>query len=224
MNRITRLWIAIWLVLAGASQAGATGIVCVNKAGVLHVRAVCAKKETPLSLGSGGHWSTTQNVATVGKPTNAGVKAAAVINNLSSLCNNTDIPVGVETPVAQASSVNTIDSSAWDLVLSGQLLLKNPNGRGVTIHVAAYVGTPTNCDSFATCSPQMERLDGIFDNVLLGNVEVAVPFTLSQSALDANQAGMEYLTVLVDDNTVPGASDGLCVSASGFSDEHDHVQ
>lgn len=77
----------------------------------------------------------------------------------------------------------------------------------------------------------MTKLTGIYDNVqnaqsagLCGGAEVPVPFTLNQLNLAANQTAMEYITVLVDDNGVPNGSDGLCVSASGFSDEHDHIQ
>jgi len=225
MNRITKLWIAIWLVLAGASQAGATGIVCVNKAGVLHVRTVCAKKETPLNLGSGGHWSTTQNIAASGRAAgNARAATAVAANDLGSLCQNSTIPVAVETVVAQSTSTNTIDSNQWDVVVNGQLLFKNPNPVGTTIHVAAYVGTPTNCDSFDSCAPQMTKMANIFDGTILGGVELPIPFTLTQADMAANETAIEYVTVLVDDNTFPNGSDGLCISASGFSDEHDHVQ
>ena len=225
MSRITKLWIAIWLVLAGASQAGATGTVCVNKAGVLHVRAACLKKETPLNLGSGGHWSTTQNIAASGKVVGHSSAATAVsANDLGSQCQNSTIPVSTETVVAESTSTNTIDSNPWDVVVNGQVLLQNPNRIGIKIHVAAYVGTPTNCDSFDSCSPKMVKLVDIFDGTVLGGVEQPIPFTLTQADIAANDTAKEYITVTVDDNTFPGRSNGLCVSASGFSDEHDHIQ
>lgn len=107
--------------------------VCVNtKTGVARFqpKAGCNKKtESPLTLeGTATHWSTTQNVAATGKVEGA----AAVVSpsdSLGALCQNSDIPVGVETPVAQASSVNAVDSNPFDVVLNGQVLLKESERR-----------------------------------------------------------------------------------------------
>ena len=223
MKTLTRLWIAMWLVLAFAFQAGAVEV-CYNvKTGAMRVpvKVPCRRNEQPFNLSGGTHWSTTQNVAATG---DAASPNAAGLGNLGALCANSDIPVGIETPIAEASSVNSVDSNPFDVVLSGQLLLKNPNQVCIMMHVAAYVGTPSGCDSFATCAPQMTRLTGIYDNMVCGGLETSVPFTLNQVALPATDTAMEYLTVTVDFNGFNGGSDGECVSTSGYSDEHDHIQ
>lgn len=172
------------------------------------------------------NWTTTQNVVSAAVPQAASAVSANFESN-STLCANTADPIGSgqEIPIAVASSVdgNPGSTTNWQMVMQGSILVVNNDvSNPVTIHFIGYVGNPTGCTDFASCSPLMTRIPGLFDGFLNGGEEKAIPFTLSQDQIPPTGTGLIYVAILIDSNGDSGQT-VTCLSPSFMTTEHNDI-
>jgi len=164
-----------------------------------HVPAAHAKKKA-------AHWMTTQALVPSGTP-----------------CTNSTLANQVETVVAEGTSVSEIpsDGANWQFVVEGGITLSptNPN-QTFPVQVFGYVGAPTGCSDFPTCSPQMTKIPVLSTMVLGGGAtpfQIVAPFNLTLNSVASNQTARFFVTVMPDagaDNTA------TCVAAFYNSLEH----
>jgi hypothetical protein len=194
------------------------GILTILLSAVLIATPAFAKGRTHSKI----HWMTTQNVSQTGTAAAAAV-AVSPDDDSTISCANTSIPMAApQMPVVVALSTNPVTTNPFDALYAGSVLLANTTPNCLTFHVVAYVGDPTGCTDFASCSPLMTKLSGIFDNNICGGGQAPVPYTFSQTSVPASNTARFYIAVTIDDNGFAGST-GTCVYNAGHSEEHDHV-
>jgi hypothetical protein len=166
---------------------------------LLHIPIAHAKKKA-------AHWMTTQALVPSGTP-----------------CTNTTLANQVETVVAQGTSVSAApsDGSNWQFVVEGGVTLEptNPNV-SFPITVFGYVGTPSGCSDFPTCSPMMARIPVLSSMVLGGGpspFQIVAPFNLTLNSVEPSQTARFFITVMPE---YTGNSTTTCVAAFYNSLEH----
>ena len=165
-----------------------------------HVPTADAKKKTP------AQWVTTQALVPSG-----------------SACTNATLANQVETVVAQGTAVSAVpsDGSNWQFAVGGGVTLA-PTNPDLTfpVQVFGYVGAPTGCSDFPSCSPQMTKIPVLSTMVLGGGAspfQIVAPFNLTLTSLAPNQTVRFFVTVMPE---FSGDTTITCVAAFYNSLEH----
>jgi hypothetical protein len=165
-----------------------------------HVPTADAKKKKP------AQWVTTQALVPSGTP-----------------CTNSTLANQVETVVAQGTSVSAVpsDGSNWQFVVEGGVTLA-PTNPDLTfpVQVFGYVGAPTGCSDFPSCSPQMTKIPVLSTMVLGGGTspfQIVAPFNLPLTSLASNQTARFFVTVMPE---FSGDTTITCVASFYNSLEH----
>jgi hypothetical protein len=165
-----------------------------------HIPAAHAKKK------KAAHWMTTQALVPSGTP-----------------CTNSTLANQVETVVAEGTSVSEVpsDGSNWQFVVEGGVTLA-PTNPDLTfpVQVFGYVGAPTGCSDFPSCSPQMTKIPVLSTMVLGGGAspfQIVAPFNLPLTSLASNQTARFFVTVMPE---FSGDTTITCVAAFYNSLEH----